>query len=130
MEFSQTVNTGTVLWDKHNVVRQYGVTNRVRRYLESWFSRGWWMPETKVMEREIHPGMGMHISVVYVVAYNILNLATTYCSMESFHAESTNLSITNTMAKRIPLKTGTLTFRKPKGNATWAPPVLTQSHIG
>jgi hypothetical protein len=26
------------------------------------------------MEREIHPGMGMHISVVYVVAYNILNL--------------------------------------------------------
>jgi hypothetical protein len=108
MEFSQTVNTlaqyyGIATMSYANVVRQtvYGDTR------ESWFSpEGWWpTTDTEVMEREIHPGMGMHISVVYVVAYNILNLATTYCSMESFHAESANLEYNDSaLALRIPLK--------------------------
>jgi hypothetical protein len=132
MEFSQTVNTlaqyyGIATMSYANMVRQtvYGDTR------ESWFSpEGWWpTPETKVMEREIHPGMGMHISVVYVVAYNILNLATTYCSMESFHAESANLEYNETaMAKRIPLKNWyTDVPGKPKATPRGLPPVLTQS---
>lgn len=130
MEFSQTVNTlaqyyGIATMSYANMARQtvYGDTR------ESWFSpEGWWpTPETEVMEREIHPGMGMHISVVYVVAYNILNLATTYCSMESFHTESANLEYNeSSMAKRIPLKNWyTDVPGKPHSTPRGLPPILT-----
>jgi hypothetical protein len=130
MELSQTVNTlaqyyGIATMSYANMARQtvYGDTR------ESWFSpEGWWpTPETDVMEREIHPGMGMHISVVYVVAYNILNLATTYCSMESFHAESANLEYNESaMAKRIPLKNWyTDVPGKPHATPRGLPPILT-----
>lgn len=64
-----------------NVVRQwvYGDTR------ETWFSpEGWYANNKKKgeMTREIHPGMGMHIVATWVVAYNLLNLVTTYCSLE------------------------------------------------
>ena len=46
------------------------------------FSPAWYW-HGKFM-REIHPGQGMHTATAFVVAYNLLNLATTYCSMESW----------------------------------------------
>jgi len=41
---------------------------------EHWFSPGQWP------ERQVHPGMGMHISSVWFLAYNLLNIASAYCS--------------------------------------------------
>ena len=41
---------------------------------EDWFSPNNWP------ERQVHPGMGMHISSIWIVAFNLLNTATSYCS--------------------------------------------------
>jgi hypothetical protein len=48
---------------------------------ESWFSANWW--DTGNFERDIHPGMGMHIASTWVAVYNLLNLVSTYCSLPS-----------------------------------------------
>ena len=50
---------------------------------ETWFSSEWWVggEKDKKYERQIHPGMGMHISQIWVAAYNLLHLASSYCSM-------------------------------------------------
>ena len=48
---------------------------------ESWFSSDWW--STGKYDREIHPGMGMHISATLVAVYGMLNLATEFCSLPS-----------------------------------------------
>jgi len=42
---------------------------------EKWFSAPGWP------KRQVHPGMGMHISSTWTIAYNFLNLATTYCML-------------------------------------------------
>jgi len=39
----------------------------------------WWFSSKLWPERQIHPGAGAHISIMYVVVYNFLNMATTYC---------------------------------------------------
>lgn len=57
---------------------------------ESWFSPSGWYDataspgskESKIMSREIHPGMGMHISATWVTVYTMLHLVTTFCSLE------------------------------------------------
>ncbi len=48
---------------------------------ERWFSAEWWVGGGKTYKRQIHPGMGMHISQIWVTAYNFLHLASSYCSM-------------------------------------------------
>mmetsp|Transcript_13351 Transcript_13351/g.24194 ORF Transcript_13351/g.24194 Transcript_13351/m.24194 type:complete len:671 (-) Transcript_13351:55-2067(-) len=49
---------------------------------EAWFSpKGWYHEKTGEYEREIHPGMAMHITSTWLMAYNFLNLATSYCSI-------------------------------------------------
>uniref|UniRef100_A0A7S3VCV0 SGNH hydrolase-type esterase domain-containing protein n=1 Tax=Chaetoceros debilis TaxID=122233 RepID=A0A7S3VCV0_9STRA len=40
---------------------------------EDWFSPNAWP------DRQIHPGMGMHISSIWVVAFNFLNTASVFC---------------------------------------------------
>mmetsp|Transcript_6732 Transcript_6732/g.7655 ORF Transcript_6732/g.7655 Transcript_6732/m.7655 type:complete len:729 (-) Transcript_6732:267-2453(-) len=56
---------------------------------EKWFSSEWWVKDKKkntfMFERQIHPGMGMHISSIWVTAYNLLHLASAYCSMPTPH---------------------------------------------
>lgn len=69
---------------------------------EYWFSpEGWWRstPDAKKpsideteMQREIHPGMGMHIAASWIVSYNLLNIATTFCSMEQYLDEQDETS--------------------------------------
>jgi hypothetical protein len=54
----------------------YGDT---REYLFS--PPGWYNGD--VFSREIHPGVGAHATMAWAVAYNLLSLATTHCSMES-----------------------------------------------
>jgi hypothetical protein len=50
---------------------------------ESLFSPKGWYDGDGVFSREIHPGVGAHSTMAWAVAYNLLNLATTHCSMES-----------------------------------------------
>lgn len=51
---------------------------------ETWFSpEGWYTKEDdKTMIREIHPQLGMHIVAAWVVAYNMLDMVTTFCSVQ------------------------------------------------
>jgi hypothetical protein len=46
------------------------------------FAPRWYVQENNAttMVRQIHPEQGMHLSMVYSVAYNLLNMAITYCS--------------------------------------------------
>ena len=46
---------------------------------EWWFSSHWY--EKGTYGRAVHPHMGMHISMIWVVAFNLMNLMTTYCSL-------------------------------------------------
>lgn len=128
MELSQSVSTlaqyyGFTTLSYANMVRRtvYGDTH------ESWLSpEGWWpTASSKEMEREIHPGMGMHILSSWVVAYNLLNLATTYCSMEPFHTDQKLQYNESHMAQRIPPKNRlTDVPGKPKEPPRGLPPLL------
>ena len=63
---------------------------------EKWFSSEWWVEEkrkkTFIFDRQIHPGMGMHISSMWVTVYNLLHLASTYCSMPTPPHRMNNIS--------------------------------------
>ncbi|KAL7548471.1 hypothetical protein ACHAWF_011785 [Thalassiosira exigua] len=48
---------------------------------EWWLSSQWY--EGGKYTRAVHPHMGSHISMVWVVAFNLVNLVTTYCSLPS-----------------------------------------------
>ena len=57
---------------------------------------GWYNKHKKgVMKREIHPGGAMHMATSLLVAYYMLTLATTFCSLESWIAPAD--PIINTM---------------------------------
>jgi len=62
---------------------------------ELWFSPAGWYPSYKqdksVMKREIHPGMPMHMTVTWIVAYHMLNLLTTYCDRHAYAREHHSL---------------------------------------
>jgi len=64
---------------------------------EEWFSpKGWYPTEEGPMDREIHPGMGMHLTAAWTVAYNLLHGVTTYCSMEPWYEEHPRSDATTT----------------------------------
>ena len=45
---------------------------------------GWYKGRQGNMKREIHPGIGMHMTTSFLVEYYMLHLATTFCSLESW----------------------------------------------
>jgi hypothetical protein len=52
---------------------------------ETTFSPAGWYKQNKAgMQREIHPGQGMHMAVAWMVAYNLFSTVTTHCILESF----------------------------------------------
>ncbi|KAL3822186.1 hypothetical protein ACHAXA_008202 [Cyclostephanos tholiformis] len=57
---------------------------------EWWFTPNWYEGKTGEYGRAVHPHMGMHISMVWVVAYNLMNLVTTYCSLPVSTSTSTS----------------------------------------
>ena len=57
---------------------------------ETWFSSPWVGKEG--WERQIHPGMGMHMSVPWVFAFNILDLIVSFCNEEAYGSCIGNLS--------------------------------------
>lgn len=101
---------------------------------ESWFSSEWWVKDKKkplAFERQIHPGMGMHISSIWVTAYNLLHLASSYCSMPTdvIHHLSNN-NITEYKAGLLGLPDLELYVKqakgKPKPQPKGLPPELTK----
>jgi lysophospholipase L1-like esterase len=114
-----------------NVVRDivYGDTH------EFWISpQGWYNDFGKgnVMEREIHPGMAMHIMSSWVTAYTMLNLGLTYCSIEGFLAD---MAVADQETERpyqaihgLPrLRNGPVIPGKPKGRPAGLPPPISKS---
>lgn len=55
---------------------------------EWWLSSDWYDKGKSQYQRAVHPHMGMHISMVWVVAYNLLNLVTTFCSLPKTHSDT------------------------------------------
>ena len=126
-----------------NVVRDivYGDTQ------EYWFSpEGWWPSggqaasskqhanATVTMLREIHPGMGMHIISAWIIAYNLLAMAATYCSMETILETKELLDYESTkFAQIVPFKDDNYKGRysnipgKPRNPPNGLPPILTPS---
>lgn len=49
---------------------------------ESWFSSDWYDNEANFI-RQIHPGLGVHVSMMYVIAFNLLNALTIFCNEEA-----------------------------------------------
>jgi hypothetical protein len=41
---------------------------------------------------EVHPGQGMHIATMWIMAYNFLNLATTHCSVVNWSSQTNHNS--------------------------------------
>ena len=92
---------------------------------ESWLSADWWA--NGKFEREIHPGMGMHIASTWVTVYNMLNLVTTYCSMPSYaHPYNIN-KYEDGVLGLPPLRKDVIHAQgKPKPRPEGLPPVLTK----
>jgi hypothetical protein len=88
---------------------------------ETWFSSEWWVRDKAkakqlTFERQIHPGMGMHISTIWVAAYNLLHLASTYCSMPTdVITHLSNNSISEYQAGLWGLPDLNKKFNQPKG---------------
>ena len=53
---------------------------------EWWLSSDWYEKGKSQYQRAVHPHMGMHIGMVWVVAYNLFNLVTSYCSLPKITA--------------------------------------------
>lgn len=50
---------------------------------ETMFSpAGWYVPPKSRMQREIHPGQGMHIATAWIMAYNIFVALTNHCNKQ------------------------------------------------
>ena len=94
---------------------------------ESWFSANWW--EKGRFEREIHPGMGMHIASTWVVVYGLLHLTTTFCSLPvpnindifEYNTNEANKMGLPPLRKDLPQAKG-----KPKRPPKGMPPILTK----
>lgn len=98
---------------------------------ESWFSpEGWYVKGTLGMQREIHPGMGMHIVMVWVIAFNLLHVATTHCSREISSRQNLQLDYDRSLlARDVPLQNGPYTNVRGKPNRLpeSLPPPLTSN---
>ncbi|KAL7581677.1 hypothetical protein ACA910_022224 [Epithemia clementina (nom. ined.)] len=107
MELSQSVSVlaqyyGFSAISYSNLVRDwvYGDSH------EFWFSpEGWWPPNNdNKMEREIHPGMGAHVVTSWIIVYNLLHIATTYCTLEPYlddvHQNKQSLSTSSTTTEK------------------------------
>jgi hypothetical protein len=87
MELSQAVHTlssyyGFASVSYSDMVRDfvYGDTQETMFSPAGWYKNGGY-------KREIHPQVGMHIATSFVIAYNLLNLATTYCAGEMWNSK-------------------------------------------
>ena len=77
---SQTINLMSGYYGIGSMSYGDAVRDMVYGDTKEWFFSSNWY-EKSTYERAVHPHMGMHISMVWVVAFNLMNLATQYCSL-------------------------------------------------
>ena len=96
---------------------------------ETWLSSEWWKTTKNVVnfEREIHPGMGMHIASTWVTIYNLLHLSSTFCSLPTPY-QPKNISQYEPGLWGLPnLKLDAKEAKgKPKPQPKGLPPILTK----
>lgn len=104
---------------------------------EKWFSSEWFVPKINkgqkqsepkyTFERQIHPGMGAHISMLWVTAYNLVHLASEYCSMPSIKFQN-NITSYDGSSWNLPelKKDFKEPIGKPKQQPNVIPPLLTK----
>ena len=76
---------------------------------ETMFSpKGWWEQQLRgqkvisgQMQREIHPGQAMHMSVAWMMAYNLLRAASQYCTLENAAAEQSSSLLQTVRQRRL-----------------------------
>ena len=84
MAFSSTMQLLTNYYGIMSI--SYPDTVRQKVYAntrETWFSPNWYVDGE--FTRQIHMGMGAHISMMWVVAFNFLNAFTIFCNEEAVH---------------------------------------------
>uniref|UniRef100_A0A7S2JWF6 Uncharacterized protein n=1 Tax=Leptocylindrus danicus TaxID=163516 RepID=A0A7S2JWF6_9STRA len=119
----------TVLAGYYNIM-SISYADAVRQFVygdthETWFSPPWYGEGNDGQwKREIHPGMGAHISMVWVFAYNIFNAIISFCNAETF-AVCTNETL-NKCNKDIPAVNSVDIKGGTKKIPTGVPPLLTQ----
>lgn len=58
---------------------------------ETWFSPDWYKNfQKKDFERQVHHGLGGHVSICWIVLFNFLNALTSFCNEEARLIRSTN----------------------------------------
>jgi len=95
LSFNRAINTLSVYYGFGFISYADAVRDLVyAKTSEGWFSPHGWP------DRQIHPGMGMHITSAWVFAFNFLNLATTYCDAMS-RKNSDILTLLRDKTKRV-----------------------------
>jgi hypothetical protein len=103
---------------------------------ETLFSPSWYKGKGGAFSREIHPGQGMHMATAWMMAYNLLHVATTYCSLEAWNVVQGEKSMTYNHTKipglpelRVENQVGSLDKTKtmPRPKPAGLPPVLSDS---
>ena len=97
---------------------------------EYWFKPvGWNTRKRSSKSEEVHPQVGMHIVSAWTIGYYLLNLLTTYCSLEpTMQSNETSLFHNHSLSHKLPELQGTRNFihpGKPKLPPQNLPPVLT-----
>jgi hypothetical protein len=89
---------------------------------------GWYDGKRKKMRREIHPLQGMHMVTSWIVAYQLLHLATTFCSFESWDVQDyeRTMQYNEMNVPGLPDLIGNDSWKtKPRPKPTGVPPPLT-----
>lgn len=127
VELMTLSKTMTVLASYYNIM-SISYADAVRQFVygdthETWFSP-YWYGEANIgpWERQIHPSMGAHISMVWIIAYNIINAIVSFCNAETF-AVCTDGTL-NKCNKDIPIVKSVDIQGGPKAIPEGAPPLL------
>jgi hypothetical protein len=103
---TQTINLMSSYYGIGSISYADAVRDMVYGDTKEWWFSSQWYERGKYM-RGVHPGMGTHISMMWVVAFNLFNLVTTYCSLPEIETTTTELSETDTTTTIRRLHAGT-----------------------
>jgi hypothetical protein len=101
---------------------------------EQLFSPDWYKGKAKTFSREIHPGQGMHMATAWIMAYNLLHLATNYCSLEAWNVVNGEATMEYNHSKipglpelRRTIQVGSAQEVKPRPTPAGLAPILSDS---
>jgi lysophospholipase L1-like esterase len=80
MASTQTINLMSSYYGIGSISYADAVRDIVYGDTKEWWFSSQWYERGKYM-RGVHPGMGAHLAMMWVVAFNLFHLVTTYCSL-------------------------------------------------